>query len=334
MHCELVIPALFAASEIPRLPALELLLARGRADHAEPRALEPWLAHAFGIGDEFLPAGALTALAAGEEVAGAVAGSCWLRADPVHLRVEPGRLTLIPSAGFSLSRGEADELAKSVNLHFAREFTLFAVQPQCWCLRAAEDIALDASAPVELAGQEVDPNLPRGPQASRWHALLNEVQMALHDHPVNLERERRGEPAVNSVWFWGAGRLPNAARGPWHSVTADEMLAAGLARLSNLRHRALPAGASDWLDRTPEEGRHLVVIDMLRGAIALGDARAHADRLYALEERWFTPLLAALRAGRIGMVTVHAPDTGTSHETVRGDLRRFWRRPRPLAAYP
>jgi hypothetical protein len=44
-------------------------------------------------------------------------------------------------------------------------------------------------------------------------------------------------------------------------------------------------------------------------------------------------LLEALRSDRVGMVTVHAPDSGRSYETVRGDLRRFWRRSRPLAAY-
>ena len=33
------------------------------------------------------------------------------------------------------------------------------------------------------------------------------------------------------------------------------------------------------------------------------------------------------------MLTVHVPDAGASFETVRGDLRRFWRRPRPLAEY-
>ena len=130
--------------------------------------------------------------------------------------------------------------------------------------------ALDALAPIELAGQQLDANLPRGPQAARWHALLNEIQMALHDHPVNLEREQKGEPAVNSVWFWGAGRLPGAARGPWHSVNVGDPFATGLAKLAGLRHRALPGTASDWLERAPEEGRHLVVLDALRGALALG----------------------------------------------------------------
>ena len=34
------------------------------------------------------------------------------------------------------------------------------------------------------------------------------------------------------------------------------------------------------------------------------------------------------------MVTVHVPDSlGASFETVRGDLRRFWRRPKAIEKY-
>jgi hypothetical protein len=333
MHCDLVVPALFAAREIPRLPALELLLARGRASQEEPLALEAWLAGAFALADGPVPAGALTALAESADASGPDVDAFWLRADPVHLRLGRDQLTLIPSAGFGIARGEADALVAALNLHFGAEYTFVAARPDCWCLRAASQVALEARAPLELAGQEVDANLPRGPDAARWHALMNEVQMALHDHPVNLAREQRGEPAVNSVWFWGAGRLPATAQGPWHSITADEPVAAGLARLAGMRHRAVPEGAREWLGRAPEEGRHLVVLDTLRGAIALGEAESHAGRLAALEARWFAPLLEALRGGRVGMVTVRAPDSGMSCETVRGDLRRFWRRARPLGVY-
>ena len=109
--------------------------------------------------------------------------------------------------------------------------------------------------------------------------------------------------------------------------------AAGFAQLAGMRHRPLPANAAEWLDRAPLEGRHLVVLDALRSVFALGGAEQHAERLAALEARWFAPLLAALRSDRIGMVTIHAPDSGRSYETVKSDLRRFWRRARPLAAY-
>ena len=100
-----------------------------------------------------------------------------------------------------------------------------------------------------------------------------------------------------------------------------------------MRQRPLPASATEWLERAPLEGRHLVVLDSLRSVLALGGPKQHADRLATLEARWFAPLLEALRSDRVGMVSVHACDSGRSYETVRTDLRRFWRRARPLVAY-
>jgi len=324
MHLELVIPALLAVSGA-RHPAAELLLARARKNEAEPGTLERWLAHAFDLADEALPAGALTALAAGADPGEDV----WLRADPVHLRLGLNSLALVPGAALSISDEDARALAEAVNRHFAGSFSVVVAEPGCWALRAKGDIALRSRPPIELAGRDVNANLPSGPDAAYWHAILNEVQMLLHDHPVN---EGRDVP-VNSLWLWGAGRLPREAQGPWQSVTAADPVVAGLARLAGIGHRPVPAGASQWLAGAPEAGRHLVVLDALATARALGDSEALAARAEALERDWFAPLLAALRAERIGMVTVHVPDTGRSFEVVRGDLRRFWRRPRPLTIY-
>ena len=49
-----------------------------------------------------------------------------------------------------------------------------------------------------------------------------------------------------------------------------------------------------------------------------------------LETDWFTPLVAALRAQRIGMLTLHGfgESGGFALETARQDLARFWRRPK------
>src|SRR5262249_19292252 len=82
------------------------------------------------------------------------------------------------------------------------------------------------------------------------------------------------------------------------------------------------------------DGRHLVLLDALRAPLALGQSAEYAECIDALEKRWFAPLLGALRAERVGMVTVYVPDSlGASFETIRGDLRRFWRRPRALEKY-
>lgn len=327
MHCDVTVPGLLSAPPELRLPALELLLARGRAAHDARQTLEQWLGEAFGLGARPLPAGALTALADG----GSPGEASWLRADPVHLRLERDRLVLIPSAAFAVAREEAESLCEALNRQCSATMTLYPLHPERWCARLTADLALESPSSLEAAGRDVDSILPKGD--ARWHALLNETQMLLHAHPVNAAREARGEPAVNSLWPWGAGRLPASAGAPWHSVCADEPLALGLARLAGLRHRPLPAGANEWLERAPPDGRYLVMLDALRAPLALGDAEACAQRLQSLEERWFAPLLAALRSGRIGMATIRVPDAGFSAETIRGDLRRFWHRPKAIARY-
>jgi hypothetical protein len=158
--------------------------------------------------------------------------------------------------------------------------------------------------------------------------------LLLHAHAVTLAREARGEPAVNSLWLWGVGAAPQVPPSPWQSVSANDPLALGLARLAGARQRALPASAEAWLESTPQDGRHLLLLDALRAPLALGQSAEYRECIDALERQWFAPLLAALRGGRLGMVTVHVPDSfGASFETIRGDLRRFWRRPKALEKY-
>ncbi len=327
MHVELVLPALFQADAAA--PAQELLLARGRRTDGKAGTLEDWFGDAFDIAARPLPAGALTALSCGMDAGLASGAAHWLRADPVHLRADRDRLLLLPSAGFELSADEAQQLCAALNGHFSAQFTLHAFSPERWGLRSNAPMDLRTRPPLDIAGRDVDAELPD----KRFHALLNEIQMALYQHPVNTAREARGAPVVNSLWPWGAGRLPEPPQVPWQSVSAEDPVALGLAKLAGLRHRAPGAGAASWLERAPLDGRHLVVLDALRPAAALGDGEALARRLRALEEHWFAPLLEALRTGRIGMLTTHVPEAGATFETARGDLRRFWRRPRPLSAY-
>jgi hypothetical protein len=292
LHAELMVPGLLSAPPEPRRPALELLLARARVQHSDPENVESWLGRAFGL--EPLPAGALTVGAPG----------FWLRADPVHLRVLRDRIVIVPVSG--LEPAHAAALVETLNRRFAGRHEFRAPHPDRWAMSSAP-AAIDAPPARELAGEDLAARLPAAP----WPALLNEIQMALHEHPANEGRELE----VNGVWLWGAGELPATAAAPWRSVSAEDPLALGLARVARLAHRTPPASALEWLAELPEDGRHLAAFDALHES---------------LEADWFAPLLAALRRGRIGMLTLHVPDAGCAFETVRSDLRRFWRRPRPL----
>jgi hypothetical protein len=331
MHCELIVPGLFSEPARARVPALELLLCRGRASSAASQSLEAWLHDSFGLEREPFAAGALTLLAAGGEPGEA----CWARADPVHLRLMRDRLIVAPSAAFKLSLEEAQALVEALNRHFGGALSLQVVEADRWCARLDSDLAFDAAAPIEVAGRDVDVTLRIGGEAGkRWGQLLNEAQMLLHAHPVNQAREARGDAAVNSLWLWGVGRAPKLSGSRWQSVSAADPVALGLAKLAGARPRPLPESAQAWLARAPEDGRHLIVLDALRAPLALGQTAEYSECVEVLESRWFAPLLAALRGGRVGMITVAVPDcAGASFETIRGDLRRFWRRRKGLEAY-
>jgi hypothetical protein len=261
---------------------------------APARSLEAWLSEAFELGNAPFPAGALTLLGCGGEPGEAI----WTRADPMHLRLFRDHFATVPGETFEVQREEADALCEALSSHFAAQLEFRACEPRRWCARLFNDAA---------------PN----------DALVNEVQMLLHAHPLNEAREARGELAINSVRFWGAGQVPRRAQCRWQSVAAADPAVRGAARLADTRHRALPGSAPEWLDRLPEEGRHFALLDAREAILA------------DLERDWFAPLLAALRAGRVGMVTLHALDGAeeVSFETIRGDLRRFWRTKKPVEHY-
>jgi hypothetical protein len=298
LHAELMVPGLFAAPPGPRRPGLELLLARARVQVHDVESAESWLGRAFGIEPpQTLPAGALTAGAPG----------FWLRADPVHLHLLRDRAVIVPLSG--LAPEHAAALLETLNRHFAGRHEFRAPHPDRWAMSSAP-APIDTPPARTLAGEDLASRLPAAP----WPALLNEIQMALHEHPAN----EGCELPVNGLWLWGAGELPATAAAPWRSVSAEDPLALGLARIARLAHRTPPASANEWLAELPEDGRHLAAFDALHDAF---------------DEQWVAPLLAALRRDRIGMLTLHAPDAGRAFELARSDLRRFWRRPRPLEAH-
>jgi hypothetical protein len=137
--------------------------------------------------------------------------------------------------------------------------------------------------------------------------------MLLHEHPVNVLRERTGRPPANSVWFSGGGTLPpRHASGPSIATFADAGLAVALAVHAGSPALALPANLADALERTAEVG---VVVVALAPGLRLADA----------ERPWIVPARDALGAGRLQSVTLLADDTGDA-VTWRANRPRLWQR--------
>ena len=264
----------------------------------------------------------------------------WLRADPVHLQVNRDQLILGDSSTFPISLAEAVDLSATLNAHFADRDRVFeAVNPRRWYLRLPAAPDLQCTPLSAAAGKNIDPLLPTGTEARRFRVLINEAQMLLFDHPVNQKREAEGYAPVNSIWLWGGGRMPALQRPPIATVWTKEPVSWSLATVSTVPVADLPANAGAWLreahgkSAAKEPGEHLVVVDHLPAALQYGDSRAWQQVLQKLEEDWFTPLLFALRKGRIGQLalTGFGEQRTISATATRSGLWKFWRTARPLS---
>jgi hypothetical protein len=352
MHLHLAIPDLFwpnretlDAADPGRLPSLETLFARGRRKFAAASCLEDWLLVTWRVAGG--GAAPYSLIADGGEPG----KFDWLRADPCSFRVNRSELILLDASMFEVSRAEAEALAETLNRHFADAgLTFYPMQPERWYLRGSrEDTPKSAESlrdslfntPFEHAfpplgvarGKAIE--VHPGTGAAHAHALMNEMQMVLHEHPINEAREARGQLPINSLWLWGAGRFAPLAERPFRRIHTRDPLAAGLAQASGAAVVPLPKSAEQWRSVTSETGVELAVLDTLRASTAYGDATTWRGELTALERDWIAPLVGELRTGHLGMITLHAIGaSGTLDvEATRRDLRYFWRRAKPLASY-
>ena len=328
---ELVVPGLLGpvtdADAVARLgldlPILGRLLARARLRVDPDADGEGALLRPFGIAGPPWPTAA--AARAGEVDDADPGERWWLRADPVHLRVDTTHARLFGAHALDLSVDETAALVARLNEFFAADGLAFeAPAPDRWYLGFERAFDLDTHAPERVAGRNVDPFLPTGADARAWRSWLNEVQMLLHDAPLNAQRERRGALPVNSVWLWGGGIAPAAGTAPAH-VWSDEPVTRGLARRAGVAWQRRPDGPGEVAF---EPGTSLLVESGLVGPLVHGDIEGWLERLARLDRIWLSSLLERLRHGRLDRLDI-VPGDGRRFTVTRVDLRRFWRRPRP-----
>lgn len=331
MHVTLLVPDLLwprddgAPYEGLDLPALALLLARARRRPFPAIGMEAWLCQAFEVERQHdWPVAALTF-----EFDGGTAGDdYWLRADPVHLLAHRDRLTLLDTGTVKPSAEDAAELIALLNRHFAVDgFFFHAPRPERWYLRTSGTPRLATRELSQSAGRDVAGALPTGEDGLRWRRTLTEIQMLLHEHPVNQRRESRGELTINSLWLWGGGRRTAVPGQHFSHVASEHALALALAAragIETLTGTALPSdrGARVLVAAEAPGGRH-------------GDSTAWRQAMLALERAWFAPLLAALRRrsiDEIALIALH-PRGCERFEVGATDLLKFWRPVRPLSSH-
>lgn len=230
----------------------------------------------------------------------------WLRADPGYVRPDMATVRLMACGELDISPDECDALLKPLKPLFGDEgFPISAPVPQRWYLCLPPDARLPAfPPPQDVLGDDLFAHLPDGDLGRRWRRLLNEAQVILHNHPVNAQRAAAGKLPVNTLWFWGEGRLPDHVRSAVTQLRSGDMLLRALAARANV-----PCSSDTRADTLPSG--------------ALADLRdvARAD---VLDAHWIAPLMQRVARGEFDALALDFGD-GLMLRWQAGHRWRFWR---------
>ncbi|MGN0620443.1 MAG: cofactor-independent phosphoglycerate mutase [Porcipelethomonas sp.] len=120
--------------------------------------------------------------------------------------------TILDYCADDISTDEAEELIKFLgeNLN-SDEFHFYSGVSYRHCLiwnNGTLDIGT-MTPPHDITGKPIKEYVPKHPNAAGLYELMKKSYDLLKNHPVNLERVRKGLRPANSIWLWGEGVRAN-----------------------------------------------------------------------------------------------------------------------------
>src|SRR5215212_5810154 len=138
----------------------------------------------------------------------------WLHLQPMHFMAGLNRLTAVLLHGASdVARAELAELEPMIGAHLRTAgMQLVTTSRDGWLVHGARELDVQTATPEIAAASPLEQAMPQGRDAPALRRLMTELQMLLHEHPVNVVRLRRGLPEINAVWFHGSGSIGESQR--------------------------------------------------------------------------------------------------------------------------
>jgi hypothetical protein len=177
-------------------------------------------------------------------------------------------------------------------------------------LSSRSPIATAASPAYVVDQKKPDDYLPSGDDTAIHRNLLSEIEMALHEHEVNLEREADGQLPVNSLWLWGGGIAPDQTTRPQPPLFADDALLTGYWNSGTGVAEPWPGDLAACIEES------------VAGFVA---EIPEFDTSPTLLENSLSELREALRSGRLDSLTLLFRDGMRAH-VRRSHALRVWRR--------
>ncbi|MDG2107884.1 MAG: hypothetical protein P8J74_04450 [Woeseiaceae bacterium] len=160
-----------------------------------------------------------------------------------------------------------------------------------------------------LNGQKPNKFLFIGDDTGASRNLVSEIEMALHEHEVNITRLSSGKLPINSLWLWGGGMAPDKITRVQPPLFSDDALLSGYWHSANAEADSWPGSISECLNRSAA------------GFVAEIPELYDGEDLF---EECLFELRVALRSGRLSSLTLLFSNGLRAH-VRRSHVLRFWR---------
>lgn len=326
VDCDFKFSDIATSEEAQHLHGLSFLLSRAKKIKCQKNALDSLVSQTFGLPTTpDLPMASIGAFGDGLDVQNAV----WFYADPVHFVLKRDTFSLHDEAPVNLSLAHAERLLDTLNQHFSDDGSQFLRgKSGRWFLKISKNTEIFwpvETKPLQSAiGQNVQAMMPKGHAALQWRKILNEIQMLMHEHPVNQEREKNGELAVSSVWVSGGGELPpkSALKVNEEVLLAEHPIYAGVACLVQKKYLPLQEIESTIRQKKQAEMRMRLESKNLMQPINAFPS-------------WWHFYLECLKKRSINYLVLNLGlhDMTLTAEISLLDLFKFWRKTKPVAEF-
>ena len=172
--------------------------------------------------------------------------------------------TIIDHSSGEIGTEECAVLLEAVKKELeTEEFHFYVGTSYRHCLIWEHGEVVDLVQPHDVLGQKIGDKLPEN-EALR--SMMKRSYDILVNHPINVERRKRGLNPANSCWFWGAGTKPALDPFEWRTHLKGAMISAvdllkGIAVGTSMKVITVE-GANGGLD-TNYEGKAQAAVDVL-----------------------------------------------------------------------
>ena len=275
----------------------------------------------------------------------------YIQAAPVHLEADLDHAVLTPAADISISENEAAALCEALNRHFAEDGLSFdMLSKDQWVVSSSDEILVSTTSLSEAIGRNINFLLPYGETSGYWKKILTEAQMLMYSHDVNSRRNDSGLMTINSLWFYGAGRLPGlqekgsqetaAEKSEELTISSRDDMFKGIAAAIGCEFQQSESVESfiDYIRSTDHSGfgkrklghgnagnlKHVLHLSDLEHVVNYTDVMPWTQCLEVLLVQWIYPLMSY--ATQQGMHMVLYPCNGKQYRFSKHDRWKFWRR--------